>query len=202
MIYNEDCLDTINRNISYDYVLTSPPDFEEIGFNPSDIDSYKTFLKQRIGDLKPKNDIITIFISNRKYKGGTIEKDRLVSEVMEESGWQLYSKKVWIKKYTMDLFRYGYTNILTYRKNKAKIKNLPDCFYDKFKRASKFYTYNFSEDIIKQFIESCTEETQTVFDPFIGCGTTYNVCKQLNRKCIGSEIDTNTYNEFLKNFNI
>jgi DNA modification methylase len=37
-----------------------------------------------------------------------------------------------------------------------------------------------------------------VFDPFIGSGTTLKVCNELNRQCIGSEINTDTFNKFLK----
>ena len=35
MIYNEDCRKTLKRDIEYNYVLTSPPDYEELNIKPS-----------------------------------------------------------------------------------------------------------------------------------------------------------------------
>ena len=35
MIYLEDCRETLKRDIVYDYVLCSPPDYNELNINPS-----------------------------------------------------------------------------------------------------------------------------------------------------------------------
>lgn len=43
------------------------------------------------------------------------------------------------------------------------------------------------------YIERFTNEGDTVLDPFLGSGTILLVCKQLNRKGIGIEIDENYY---------
>ena len=51
MIYNEDCLDTLNRNLEYDYIITSPPDFDEIGVDTKNIQHYIDFLKERFEKL-------------------------------------------------------------------------------------------------------------------------------------------------------
>ena len=74
MIYNEDCFTTQNRPIEYDYVLTSPPDYEEIGMKPGD-DNYGFFLSKRLTSLAPKSGYMTIFISDRKYIGSEIVTD-------------------------------------------------------------------------------------------------------------------------------
>ena len=197
-LYNEDCLVTLNRNLDYDYVITSPPDFSELGWETTEINKYTNFLKERLGKLNPKGNLVTIFISNRKSDGGIIEKDRLVIDIMLDKGWYLQSKKIWVKSYKINQFRPNYTNILTFRKYKRFVPHIPDCWYDEFKSASKDYTYNFSETIVKEFIEKVTNENDTIFDPFIGSGTTLKICNELNRNCIGSEIDTNTFNQFLK----
>jgi DNA modification methylase len=197
-IFNEDCIVTLNRKLEYDYVITSPPDFEEIDMDVLDIILYKRFLNDRLSLLNPKGNLATIFVTNRKSNGGIIEKDRMIIDIMLSNGWQLQSKKVWIKSYKINQFRPNYTNILTFRKNKRFVPHIQDCWYEEFKSASKEYTYNFSEKIVQNLIFTLTNEDDVVYDPFIGSGTTLKVCETLNRGCIGSEIDTDTFNKFLK----
>jgi len=42
------------------------------------------------------------------------------------------------------------------------------------------------------FIKKLTKEGDTVLDPFLGSGTVMEACKNLNRNCIGIEINKNT----------
>jgi DNA modification methylase len=67
------------------------------------------------------------------------------------------------------------------------------------KDADSEYTYNFPNEIISKFIKYYTHKGEIVFDPFIGSGTTLQVCNELERECIGSEIDSNVYDKFLAN---
>ena len=43
--------------------------------------------------------------------------------------------------------------------------------------------------LIKEFIKDASNENDTVLDPFLGSGTTMKACLELNRNCIGIEID-------------
>ncbi len=193
MIYNEDCLDTLNRNIEYDYIITSPPDFDEIGADTKNIQPYIDFLKERFSLFNPKNDIVTIFVSDRKAEGTVIQKHMIICDIMKENGWDLKTQKIWVKKEdTIDMFRHGYTFILTFGRNNSKHPLLPDVFSEKFVPATPEYTYNFSPNIVKQFIEKYTTKNKIVFDPFMGSGTTALVCVELNRDYIGSEIIEST----------
>jgi DNA modification methylase len=193
MIYNEDCLDTLNRNIEYDYIITSPPDFDEIGADTKNIQPYIDFLKERFSLFNPKNDVVTIFVSDRKAEGTVIQKHMIICDIMKENGWDLKTQKIWVKKEdTIDMFRHGYTFILTFGRNNSKHPLLPDVFSEKFVPATPEYTYNFSPNIVKQFIEKYTTKNKIVFDPFMGSGTTALVCVELNRDYIGSEIIEST----------
>jgi DNA modification methylase len=189
MIYNEDCLDTLNRNLEYDYIITSPPDFDEIGADTKNIQPYIDFLKERFSLFNPKNDVVTIFVSDRKAEGTVIQKHNIICSIMSDNGWVLKSQKIWVKKEdTIDMFRHGYTFILTFGRNNSKHPLLPDVFTEKFVPATPEYTYNFSPNIVKQFIEKYTNKNEIVFDPFMGSGTTAIVCVEHNRKYVGSEI--------------
>lgn len=44
-------------------------------------------------------------------------------------------------------------------------------------------------EIISQMVKNSSLEGQTVFDPYLGSGTTAVACKMLNRNCIGCEIE-------------
>ena len=43
--------------------------------------------------------------------------------------------------------------------------------------------------ILQKIVLASTNEGDTVLDPFLGSGTTALACKQLNRKCVGIEIE-------------
>ncbi len=45
------------------------------------------------------------------------------------------------------------------------------------------------EGLIERMVLASSGEKETVFDPFSGSGTTLRVCQQLNRNCIGFEIN-------------
>ena len=193
MIYNEDCLETLNRNLEYDYIITSPPDFDEIGADTKNITPYVDFLDQRIAKFNPKGNVVTIFVSDRKAEGTVIQKHILICDLMNNAGWTLKSQKLWVKKEDIiDMYRHGYTFILTFDRNATKHPLLPDVFSEKFVPATPEYTYNFSPNIVKQFINSYTKKGQIVFDPFMGSGTTAIVCVENDRKYIGSEIIEST----------
>ena len=46
---------------------------------------------------------------------------------------------------------------------------------------------------MRYIVELLTEISQTIFDPFMGSGTTGVACMQLGRNFIGCEIDANYY---------
>lgn len=46
----------------------------------------------------------------------------------------------------------------------------------------------FPENLVTHILNNFTEHGETIYDPFMGTGTTAAVCKKLNRNYIGSEI--------------
>ena len=68
MIYNDSCITTLNSDVKYDYVLTSPPDYNELGIEPN-TDDWENFLDSWVQLLKPTNNLVTICTSDRKSDG-------------------------------------------------------------------------------------------------------------------------------------
>lgn len=194
LLFCEDCKITQQRQIEYGYVITSPPDFEEIGYDPLQIINYQEFLIERLANLNPKSGYLTIFISDRKYKSGIISKHQIIRELLEDLDYKLVSQKIWVKSFKKNLYRMNYTFILTFRNKNATKPNpiLSDVFYQEHKNIGK-YSYNFSKEIVSQFIEAYTNENETVYDPFIGSGQTALACIDTKRHYIGSEIDPEVF---------
>jgi DNA modification methylase len=117
-IYNEDCLDTINRNLDYDYVITSPPDFDELNFKVTfdGILEYKTFLRKRLEGLNPSTGNITIFMSDRKDNGIKL-KNKWLCEIMQELGYEVSYRGIWVKSFKKNQRRLTFTDIHTFRRS-------------------------------------------------------------------------------------
>ena len=56
----------------------------------------------------------------------------------------------------------------------------------------------FSPELIRRIMWIYSEEKDTVVDPFLGSGTTMKICKELKRNCIGFELNTKFYTQFIK----
>ena len=196
-IYNENCLDTLKRGIEYDYVITSPPDFDEIGENPDKSTSTWTDLMENsLGKLNPKNGVVTIILRDRKSGGTVIRKHQMITEIMEKSGWILKSHKIWVRSYNVNLYRFNYSFVLTFKKPGEQFKRekgeptehkIPDAFKIDVEPIEG-YVDNYPRELLYSFIEAYTNKDQIVFDPFIGVGSTALACLDKNRKCVGSEI--------------
>ena len=68
-IYNEDCLITLGRDLEYDYVFFSPPEYSELGLEPiKDDDKYFGWMEEVYSKFNPRKNIVTIVISDRRFK--------------------------------------------------------------------------------------------------------------------------------------
>ena len=120
MIYVEDCRETLNRNLEYDYVLTSPPDFFEIN-EDKDL-NYSNFVDTWAHLLNPKGNFVSICISDRKYKGQVLSKHSQVIDSFKKIGYKLHTHKLWIKGLGTNMFRMNYQHLLTFsRKGQTRI---------------------------------------------------------------------------------
>ena len=197
-LYIEDCLKTLKRNLKYDYVVTSPPDFDELD---KAIDfSYGDFIQQFAKLLNPIGNFVSICISDRKSGGQIISKHSIVIDVFKTLGYILHSHKIWVKGTGVNDYRVNYQHIMTFSRKGAKRKPVADFKPDVFiinQSKYKSYTYGMPVRIIELLVNNYTDKDNIVYDPFMGSGTTAEACENMRRKWIGSEIDKE-YGELVK----
>ena len=197
-LYIEDCLKTLKRNLKYDYVVTSPPDFDELD---KAIDfSYGDFIQQFAKLLNPIGNFVSICISDRKSGGQIISKHSIVIDVFKTLGYILHSHKIWVKGTGVNDYRVNYQHIMTFSRKGAKRKPVADFKPDVFiinQSKYKSYTYGMPVRIIELLVNNYTDKDNIVYDPFMGSGTTAEACENMRRRWIGSEIDKE-YGELVK----
>ena len=195
MIYNDSCIITLNSNVNYDYVLTSPPDYNELGIDPK-TDDWENFLDSWVQLLKPTNNLVTICSSDRKSDGKIYPKHIKIIDVFEKNGWFLKKINIWVKSYKVNMFRMNYMNILTFAKKPFKVKNphMVDVILDEKSPIVNGFKFGMSLLVCKMMIDNHTEKGQTVYDPFMGSGTTAVAALECDRLYVGSEIDKNAFN--------
>ena len=201
-LYIESCLDTLKRNLEYDYVVASPPDFNELKKDTEDSSwTYSDFLKTFAELLNPKGNFVSICISDRKSNGQVISKSSMVIKVFKSLGYILHTHKIWVKSTGTDMFRMNYQHLLTFSRNKEKRKLISDFLPDVFVvNQSKWnnYSYGMPVRIIELLVKNYTNKDSIVYDPFMGSGTTAEACFNTNRQCIGSEINEDYAKESLE----
>ena len=197
-LYIEDCLETLKRDLTYDYVVTSPPDFDELD---KAIDfSYEDFIKQFAVLLNPIGNFVSICISDRKSGGQIISKHSIVIDVFKTLGYILHSHKIWVKGTGVNDYRVNYQHIMTFSRKGTKRKPVADFKPDVFivnQSKYKSYTYGMPVRIIELLVNNYTDKNNIVYDPFMGSGTTAEACDNTRRRWIGSEIDKK-YGELVK----
>ena len=209
-IFHEDCLDTLtNRDIKYDYTCFSPPDYDELNLTPiKDDNKYLDWQKNVYSKLNPSNNVVTIVTSLRRFNARTIPKDYQVFEIMQDLGYELITKKVWIKPKIdiklgerNNLYRYDYAMVQNFGRGKIKSRGTKRYRADNWTEDYKSevfegvrYTYHFPEKMITRCICNFTHKGDTVYDPFIGIGTTAIASYNIGRNYYGSEKDKEIFN--------
>ena len=189
-LYIEDCLKTLKRDLKYDYIITSPPDFNELGKNTKW--SYTEFLESFSKLLNPKGNFVSICISDRKNGGQVISKHSMVIDVFKSLGYILHTHKIWVKSTGIDTMRLNYQHLLTFSRNKQSRPLITDFRPDVFiVNQSKWqgFSYGMPVRIVELLIRNYTDKNDVVYDPFMGSGTTAKACVNVNRQWLGSEID-------------
>jgi len=146
--------------------------------------------------INPTNNVVTIILRDRKSGGTVVRKHQMITDIMEKSGWTLKSQKIWVRSYNVNLYRFNYSFILTFKRPGLQFKRekgaptehkIPDAF-NLSVEPIEGYVDNYPVMLLYPFIEAYTEKEHIIYDPFIGVGSTAIASLECGRKCIGSEI--------------
>lgn len=128
---------------------------------------------------------------------------------MQERGWLLRDDIIWQKPNRIpasvtDRFNNTYEHVFHFVLNKkyffdldavkilganGRMKNPGDVWSINTQPLSGTHTATFPEKLIEQIVLCGSPAGGTVFDPFMGTGTTWVVSERLGRQCIGFEIN-------------
>jgi DNA modification methylase len=113
---------------------------------------------------------------------------------MIEAGFKVAQLLVWVKSQAVvgrldyapqhELILYGWRGTHKYRRSKDKSV----LFYPRPSK-SKLHPTTKPVGLIRRLILNSTEIGDTVYDGFLGSGTTLLACEQTKRKCLAVEID-------------
>jgi DNA modification methylase len=190
-VFNQHCTTTLKKkNLSYDYVLTTYPEYDELGLKPKrDDKKYFALMRELPALLNPKKHFVTFIQTDRKYQG-IIQRHVALTTAFEENGYKLHSQKIWVKSEKADLYRLTYAFILTFSREGYKQNNIkgfkPDVFIAKPEEYGG-YRNSFPVEIAKLCIENHTKKRNIVYDPFFGVGTTGVAAIETGRHYVGSE---------------
>ena len=197
MNFNDDCRNVTKEHPEYDYVFTSPPDFKELELNPKDTLGYSDFLAKTVLTTEPKRGIITVAFTDRKNNGRIVPKSTILKNLMHNEGWELLSHKIWVKSIKINMYRLNYGNVLSFGRGKFRQNQnkefKPDVWMDGTEEY-KGFAFGMPVDVPRKCILNYTQEGDTVYDPFMGSGTTAIASLMTNRLYQGAEMKESVWN--------
>jgi site-specific DNA-methyltransferase (adenine-specific)/modification methylase len=193
-IYNEDCFITMKKMPKgfVDVVFTSPPynrkRNDKYSFYDDRIDDYYGFLRTFI-DESTRVTRGNIFLNVQKNYYNKKEIFKLIGDYANK----ICEIFIWEKSNPMPASGFNITNAYEFiivfgekiKSNRTYTKNHLTTSVAVMNKDHKAVMH---EKTAEFFIENFTQKKDTIYDPFMGCGTTALVSRRLERNFIGSEI--------------
>lgn len=209
-IFHGNCIEFIKtiEDKSIDCLITDPPYGVDIQFgaydnqlsrkieNDGNIDDALLLLDEMLLEVKSKlkdNAHIYIFCNWKIYP----QFNAIISKHFQIKNLIIWDKLFmgmgdlkgnYSSSYEMIVFAGGNREFL------SRPKNIIQCRFND----ERFHNTQKPVDLIKQLIENSTNVNETIFDPFLGSGSTVIAANQLKRNFIGCEIDEQNYKITLK----
>lgn len=186
-IYNENCLDTMKRMPKnfVDWVITDPPYGKKAskgtnGFGSAKNRNYSDDWDNRIPPNEVFNEIRRVSSKQIIFGGNYFTQHLLPSNC-----WLVWDKV------GQHEFQNPFADCELIWTNMTGVTKKFTCVQQGFVKDSKEDTVHPTqkpEKLLKQIIKFYTKQSETIYDPFLGSGTTAKACRDSNRDYIGSEI--------------
>ena len=221
-----DCLEVLKklRSESVDLVVTDPPYFilntvSKIQKEAKDWDSFEDMLAYKKFTTKYLNELYRIMKDNTSCCLFWSERHLFAfDEIIQQTKFNLHKILIWhypniLKGFsnkrwhnTFDfIFHLAKGKVSTFNASFVKGENIDVWRFPKpqfnFKKDHKYHSTQKPLELIKRLIKILSNPNDTVLDPFLGSGTTMQACLELNRNCIGVEINPEYVNVTKKRLN-
>lgn len=170
---------------SVDLIFTDPPYKKEFHY------CYEWLAKEAVRVLKPNGFLIAY--------AGPYWKHRVMMTLGEQLEY-FYDFILMHRGNTSILWPRriitGYKSLLCYTRKESKAVPVTNVLgkYDGTGGDKRFHRWGQEANTARYYIDVFSHEGDLVVDYFLGGGTFAEVCKGLNRRFVGFEIDENTYN--------
>lgn len=188
-VYQMDCIDGLKKisDKSIDHIFTDPPyNVSKASWDTGVLDLLDQAAQECARVLKD-NGLMFWFVPTRYL----MKIGFLISQYIPYR-WMF----IWNTPNKMGVGDLGfskYTAILVFSRSKSIHNNMVDLKSITWKSTDEINTIGHvtpkPKPLLQYLIKNVTKENDIVLDPFLGSGTTAIVCKELNRKYIGFEIN-------------
>lgn len=195
-VFYTDALEWLTAHKNLDSIVTSIPEMSELNLSYG---KYVEFLERAVTlcleATNPKGYVI--FLQTDRKHHGLIDKSYFISDVAQKLGYKMLWHKIVLRKEVgkVDLFRPTYSRMLCYTKSGKVGKVFPDVIY----AGETTYTNGFGVDAVKLAIDYLkSNKIRTVYDVFVGSGTTLAVANKLGLNAVGVDNDASQCKKAMK----
>jgi hypothetical protein len=162
-------------------IVTSPPDAEEIGLEPSEWRDW--FIAALRLCVNASDGPCVFYVTDRRFDSGIVSKSHMVLEAASDAGLAWHKIALRRDPGKIDLYRPGFSHLIAFGGKAGKAT--PDVF----DRGSMLYKNGTGLKAARIACEWAGQYSKTIIDPFCGRGTIPAVAEALGYMAIGVDID-------------
>ena len=190
-IYNEDCIDTLERmeDSVLDMTITSPPYDNLRTYNEFSFDAEKIITE--LYRTTKEGGVVVWVVGDATIKGSETGTSFRQALLFMDKGFRLHDTMIYQKTGTPVPSNVRYNQCFEYMFvfSKGKVWVIKNGMYKSTHDKIAFeHPAIFPEELCEKHIKSWSSEGDIVFDPFMGSGTTAKMAILNNRNYVGSEI--------------